>query len=265
VSIDSTALIGATVHVTELSAGTSAPMGKDLKNSCPTGKQSGSAYLYQRVESCPHCIPTWTQITKFTPLDGLDIPMDAADFGRSVRFASDDDHARRIVVVGSPGFNQESGKVYIFHFVQGLWVLLDSLTDQDWNNDKMVGNRFGASLDANLDTIIVGSPGYSDNRGAVYCFRKSKNGKPYLSSQKILGPVELVTGDNFGHSVSLSGNRAVICAPGKTGPAIHIGNEANIKTQAGACYVYSRKGNEYSFHFDQQLTPSNVLPGDRFG
>ncbi|KAL7469376.1 hypothetical protein ACHAXS_009639, partial [Conticribra weissflogii] len=265
VTIDSSALIGATVHVKELRAGTSAPMGKDLNNSSPTGKQSGSAYLYQREESCPHCIPTWTEIMKVTPLDGLDPPMDAADFGRSVKFASDNDQARHIAVVGSPGFNQESGKVYIFHLVQGLWVLLDSLTDHDWNNEEIVGNRFGASLDVNLDTIIVGSPGYSGGRGAAYCFRKSENGKPYLSSQKILGPAELIMGDNFGHSVSLAGKRAVICAPGKTAPAIHIGNISNMKTQVGACYVYSRKGNEYPFQFEQQLTPSNILPGDQFG
>jgi hypothetical protein len=73
--------------------------------------------------------------------------------------------------------------------------------------------------------------------------------------------------DQFGHSISLSGNKAVICAPYKSSPTIHIKppQRDTPSEHAGACYVYSRKDHTSAFHLEQQLVPSNILAQDRFG
>jgi hypothetical protein len=248
-TVDGTDLENALISVVELRAGTVAPMGTDLSHSHSTGKQSGAAYLFQRRTQCSFCDPTWFETMIFTPLNGFDDPMDAAEFGASTKFVHD--HYRHMAIIGSPGYYSRSGKVYVFSLVQGSWLLTDSLTDENWNLNNTLGGGFGTSLDADSDTILVGAPGYSDETGAVYVFRRSDKGlQPFLASQVIYGPEDISEGDRFGHSLSLSGNKAVICAP---------------YNSIGTCYVYSRVDKFSAFMFDQQLVPSNAVPGDRFG
>ena len=264
--VDSSNLIDASITVLESRSGTNSPMGKDLSHSYPTGKQAGSVYLFQRNQACNTCSAIWTQTMKLTPVIGLDDPTDAARFGQSVIFVPTTDSSAALVIVGSPGFNHESGKVYIFHYSQGSWTLLHSLTDSNWNHDNINGGLFGSSIHVDGDTVLVGSPGYSNGRGAVYVFRRSHDGKHFLASQAMYGPSDVEAGDNFGHSISLSKNKAVICAPYKSVEAIQVlSSKPKITPSAGACYVYSRNHEASSFHFDQQLVPSNVLPRDRFG
>jgi len=263
--VDSSTLVDASITVSESRSGTNSPMGKDTSHSHPTGKQAGSVYLFQRNQACNICSPIWTQIMKFTPLTGADHPTDAARFGHSVIFVPETESSAALAIVGSPGYNRESGKVYIFHHSQTSWMLFDSLNDSNWNHDDIKGGRFGSSIHVDGDTILVGSPGYSNGRGAVYVFRRSHDGKHFLASQAIYGPNDVKEGDNFGHSLSLSEHKAVICAPYKSVEAIQVLGEPKLTPSAGACYVYSRKHEASTFHLDQQLVPSNVLPRDRFG
>lgn len=167
ITVDASNLIGASISIHEHRPGTVAPMGKDLNNSQPTGKQSGSAYLFASSLSCRYCDPVWTQVMKFTPMDGMDSPTDTAEFGQSSVFVPGADPTSHLVMISSPGFFHAMGKVYIFHVVQSSWVLLDSLTDQNWNHGRIKGGRFGGSLDADNDTVLVGSPGHSNGKGAV--------------------------------------------------------------------------------------------------
>lgn len=256
-SVDSSNLVGASIIVTETRSGTNSPMGRDLSQSHPTGKQAGSVYLFQRNQACNTCPPSWNQVMKITPLTALDNPMDAARFGHSVVFIPETDSSAALAIIGSPGYNHESGKVYIFHHSQGSWMLFNALTDSNWNHDDTKGGRFGSSIHVDGATILIGSPGYSNGRGAVYVFRRSQDGKHFLASQEICGPSDGEEGDNFGHSISLSQHKAVICAPYKSWSKLTPGT--------GACYVYARKNVASNFHFVQQLTPSNILPRDRFG
>ncbi|KAL7554992.1 hypothetical protein ACHAWF_018570 [Thalassiosira exigua] len=265
-TVDTSNLGGASIVVSEVRVGTRAPMGNDLVNSEPTGKQSGSAYLFKRNQSCSYCEPVWNQLMKFTPMDGLDNPTDAAQFGWSSVFLPGIDEADSLAIVGSPGFHHGSGKVYLFHInTAGSWLLLDSLSDRNWNHDRVRGGRFGTSLAAMDDTVLVGAPGHSNGKGAVYVFRRSAKGKPFLASQAIYGPDDLKEGENFGHSIALFDNKAVICAPLKTTDAIHIGTSPQGAAQVGACFVYMATSSDSGFLLDQQLVPSNVLPFDRFG
>ena len=264
-SVDNSNLVDASVSVTETRSGTNSPMGKDLNHSHPTGKQAGSAYLFQRDQACNICPAIWTQTMKFTPIMGLDDPTNAARFGHSVIFVPETEFSTKLAVIGSPGFNYESGKVYIFHHSNGSWLLRDTLTDSNWNHDNTNGGRFGSSIAVEGNTILVGSPGYSNGRGAVYVFRRSYDGRHFLGSQAIYGPSDLEKDDNFGHSLSLSQHKVAICAPHKSAETVQVSSVIKATPNAGACFVYSRKNEASTFHFDQQLIPSNILPKDRFG
>jgi hypothetical protein len=265
-TVDASHLNGASISVIEHRPGTVAPMGKDLDHRHPTGKQSGSAYLFKRHQSCGYCAPAWNQIMKFTPMNGFDHPTDGANFGQSTKFVPGADRTRTLAIIGSPGFFHDSGKVYIFNVVQGSWLLLDSVTAKNWNHNGIEGGRFGSSLDADSDTILIGSPGHFNGKGAAYVFRRSEKGRQsFLASQVIYGPDDLSEGDQFGHTISLSDNKAVLCAPHKTNIAVHVDMLLSQTEKVGACYVYSREDKFSDFKLDQQLVPSNILPGDRFG
>ena len=261
-TVDFSNLNGAVMSLIEHRPGTVAPMGTDLTHSNPTGKESGAAYLYRRNQACSYCTAVWGQVIKFTQLNGFDHPMDGAQFGRTSKFVLSADHTKQLAIIGAPGFLHDSGKVYIFHEVMGSWLHLNSITDKNWNHNGIRGGRFGSSLDADADTLLVGSPGHANGNGAVYVFRRSEEGhQQFRASQVIYGPDDLRADEQFGHSLSLSINKAVICAPYKKTSDICLPQTL----QTGACYVYSRVDKFSDFTLDQQLEPSNVVSGDRFG
>ena len=68
-------------------------------------------------------------------MEGLENPTDAAEFGWSSVFVpGDEETSSNLAVIGSPGFNNE-GKVYVFNYIQSTWMLLDALTDKNWNHE----------------------------------------------------------------------------------------------------------------------------------
>lgn len=171
---------------------------------------------------------------KFTPLNGLDDPTDAAEFGRSaIAVHGTTWLASTVVIIGSPGYNFQSGKVYIFHQYETSWSMLDTLTDMNWNHGGEIGGRFGHSIASDGETILVGAPEYK-GKGAVFVFRRSQAGKQYLASQAIFDP-EGLEADRFGHSLSLFGNKVVICAPGKATEAVHLPLRQAAKGRTGSC------------------------------
>jgi hypothetical protein len=73
---------------------------------------------------------------------------------------------------------------------------------------------FGSSvaIDGDGHTILVGSPVHLDNRGAVYVFTRRRT---TWSQTAELSPSDLVVGDTFGTSVTISadGRTAAVGAP----------------------------------------------------
>uniref|UniRef100_A0A7S4JS32 Calx-beta domain-containing protein n=1 Tax=Odontella aurita TaxID=265563 RepID=A0A7S4JS32_9STRA len=267
-SVDSSQLTGGKVIVKENRKGTRAFMGVDFERTKPSGKQAGCAYLFQRNSLCEFCPFHWSQLKKLTPVDGMDIPMDSAEFGWAVSTSQINSGAQQIVAIGSPGALNERGAVYLF---RGLptsteWVFENMLTSTVWT-PRTPGDRFGENVLVEGDTILVSAPGYASNRGIVFVFIRSSYGISYLSSQAIHGPTSLSVGDKFGQSIALSGNRAVLCAPGKDDNVIHTGTSpgTSTTTDSGACYVYSRGDIHDSFELFQQLKASNLKARDQFG
>jgi hypothetical protein len=139
------------------------------------------------------------------------------------------------------------------------------------------GDDFGWSVAVSGDTVLVGAEqessaatGVNGNQadntaaqaGAAYVFVRSGT---TWSQQAYLKASNTDAADNFGMSVAISGDTAVVGAPGEASAATGVdGNQADDSaTFAGAAYVFARSGMTWS----QQayLKASNTNADDSFG
>ena len=117
-------------------------------------------------------------------------------------------------------------------------------------------DQFGFSGALSGDTLAVGAVGEAgDNNlkpaaGAVYVFTSNN------TQQALLRAVNADPGDQFGFSVSLSGDTLVVGAVGEAG-------DNNLEANAGAVYVFTRSNGIWT----QQayLKAANADSGDQFG
>lgn len=130
---------------------------------------------------------------------------------------------------------------------------------------------FGSSVAISGDTLVVGAVGddsgdmadpadnSAEHAGAGYVFVRS-NGR--WVQQAYLKASNPEAGDNFGTSVSISGDTIVVGAEGEDGNRVD-GESDNSASEAGAAYVFVRSGTTWS----QQayLKASNAESGDHFG
>lgn len=151
----------------------------------------------------------FNETQKLLALDGA-----AGDwYGWSVAIDGD------IAVVGSPRDDDKtsaSGGVYIYeHQIDGSWVEIAKLLASDGNDDEL----FGLSVDISGDKIIVGAYNLGNVNGniggAAYIFERQIDGS-WIEVAMLTVPF-LLFDDAFGNSVSISGNTAVVGAPGANG------------------------------------------------
>ena len=155
--------------------------------------------------------------------------------------ASYDDHAGGI----------DAGSAYVFVRSGSVWTQQAKLTASDAAAD----DYFGVSVSISGDTAVVGASLHDHAGGAAagsaYVFVNS-NG--IWTEQAKLTASDAAAGDNFGYSVSVSGDTAVIGAYGDD----HAG-----KTDAGSVYVFVRSGGIWTHQ--AKLTASDAGASDRFG
>jgi len=239
IEIDQNNLIGGNIEVAEFRKGTRTLSGSSL------GIQSGAVYVFERRKLCNFCPYLWHETKKLTMLDCSEEPQGSEEFGWSVAVQN------RTVFVGAPGFENNTGKVFNFSVDdENKWECQET----GWGETP--GDHFGYSVAVNSeDTLLVGSPGNSTSTGSVTVFRRHPISQQTLLSQKIVQPTHNV-GALFGHTLSLSVNEAIICAP----------NEAHESTgDNGACFIYERNSELHQFQVKQKLIASNTKKHDRFG
>jgi len=209
------------------------------------GSNSGSAYVFVRSGS------TWSQQQKVTALD-FTLPTDLLDgastdnFGESVSISGD------TAVVGArfddDGANA-SGSVYVFVRSGGTWLQQQKLNA----SDAAEGDYFGSSVSLSGDTVIIGARGDNDpgtDIGSAYIFVRS--GGTWTQQQKLTASDGAV-GDEFGYSVSLSGDTVVIGARW----------DDDAGGNSGSAYVFVRSGGTWTQQ--QKLTANDAAGGDLFG
>lgn len=126
------------------------------------------------------------------------------------------------------------------YFTLSLFITPSAIAE--WNEWSKIlpttghlGDRFGESADISTNVAIIGAP-HEDrwttlSVGAAYIFRKT--GKGWVQEQR-LQPSDIGGGDEFGYSVSISGDVAIVGAPG--GIDSHTG---------GVAYIYEFNGTSW--------------------
>ncbi len=192
--------------------------------------------LAKGVQQTPeHSIITsdWQQIAKIQASDAANESI----FGYSVGISGD------YVVVGE-GFNSLNGTAYIFQRDGTDWLQQAKLTA----SDPTVGKNFGQSVAIDGDTAIIGAPGDNEWTGAAYIF--TRTGTTWTQQAKLTA-VGGIVADEFGFSVALSGDTAVIGAS-------YAGNG-----WSGFAYVFTRSGTTWTQQ--AELSASDGQPEDQFG
>ena len=166
-------------------------------------------------------------------------------FGRSVAISGD------TVLVGAfhddVGFlNADQGSAYVFRRNGTEWTFEQQLTADDGGASDL----FGVSVALSGDTALVGIAANA-GLGAAYVFVRS--GTTWTQQQK-LTPGDNAAGDNFGTTVALGPDTAIIGS---------LADDVGGNVDQGSAYVFTRSGTIWSEQ--QKLTASDGAAGDLFG
>jgi len=223
---------------------------------CASGGDCGSAYVFRYDPTQQMCGGWWCEEQKLTASDGA---MNDR-FGESVSLSGD------TALVGADlddcAAGIDCGSAYVFRFDGGSWVEEQKLTA----SDAGANNQFGWTVSVRGDMAVVGSP--DDNCaagascGSVYVYRF--NGTNWVEEQK-LTPTDAGVGDDFGFSVSVSGDSVVVGA--------YLDDDAG--SDSGSAYVFNVIGTccisngscEAAGNCRENITPSacQALGGRFFG
>ncbi len=210
------------------------------------GANSGAAYVFQRNQGGAD---NWGDVTKLTASDAEFGSEFGDKFGISVAVSGD------TIIVGTlvqDSFDLRRGAAYIFQRNQGgagNWGEVKRITSSgseshDW---------FGWSVGVSGDTAIVGAR--FEEAGAAYVFQRDQGGADNWGEVTKLTASDAQARDNFGISVAIGGDTAVVGINEDAGPI-----------RAGAAYIFERdQGGADNWGEVSQITASDAGPGDDFG
>jgi len=206
------------------------------------GQNSGAAYIFVKDNT-----GNWVQQSKLIPDDlkeGLGFGFDVAIYG---------DYA----IVGALDFSTNiniTGNAYIFHKNKGgqnNWGQVKKITA----SGNEIGNWFGYSVDIDDGIVIVGAWKSSlngDNSGLAYIYEKNNGGNDNWGQLKVLKPEGLDANFNFGYSIDIDQDKAIIGATG-----------ADLK---GSAYIFQKdKGGSNNWGELLKLKPDNGKFNDNYG
>ena len=210
------------------------------------GINAGAAYLFERQSD-----GTWKEVQKLQASDRRG----GSDFGRSLSLSGN------FVIVGAPYQDtgaRNAGAAYLFErqsealqTSDGTWKEVQKLQA----SDRQRSDLFGWSVSISGNLAIVGAP-FEDtggtNAGAAYLFERQGDGT-WKEVQKLQAK-DRQAHDQFGYSVSISGNRAIVGAD--------IKNSGG--TYAGAAYLFERLS-DGTWKETQKVQGHDTQAGDKFG
>lgn len=227
-------LFGFAVAISENTLAVGAPLDDES-----AGADAGAVYVYTRSGV------SWSLQQRLVASDvtGND------QFGRSVAIDGD------TLVVGaqlddSTG-NNNSGAAYVFQRTAGVWGTPQRLLA----SDASPGDYFGASAAISGDRLVIGAERADSpnvDAGAAYAFARDANGN-WAQQSKLL-PAAGNADDNFGISVSISGNTIIVGQP-------YLG--AGSGSNKGSASVFTESAGSWSFQ--ATLAASDGAADDYFG
>ena len=192
----------------------------------------GSAYIFKRDGA------SWTQQAKLLASDGAYDD----EFGYSVSINGD------YAIIGASYDNDNgfcSGSAYIFKRDGTSWTQQAKLLA----SDGIPYDEFGISVSIDGDYAIIGADGHMKDflNGSAYIFKR--DGTNWNEEAKLLAS-DGEEDDEFGYSVSINGDYAIIGAPCD-----------NI--YKGSAYIFKRDGTNWNE--EAKLLASDGAPEDCFG
>ncbi len=208
--------------------------------------EAGSAYIFKNNEG------TWSQVQKIVASDrsandwfstSLSISGDYAIIGAE----REDENATGGITIS------EAGSAYIFKNNAGTWSQVQKIVAPE----RGIRDRFGFSVSISENYAIVGAyredediteGNYLENAGAAYIFKNNEG--TWSQAQKIVA-ADREDEDNFGWSVSTSGDYAIIGAHNED----HDTTGTNYLNRAGAAYIF--KVSEGTWYEAQKVVASD--------
>jgi len=180
------------------------------------------------------CVATTTALVHAQCVIEENQPIIGSDTGSGDQFGSSVAMSGELAVVGAPFDATERGSVYVFRLENGLWVQEQKLMALDPDTF----GYFGASVDIDGDTLIVGAPDndffvgplFVEDAGEAEVFRRIAPGD--WVREATLQASNTAEMREFGQSVALEGEVAVISAD-RAFPQLS-------DPSAGAAYVFRR-------------------------
>ncbi|RKY52693.1 MAG: hypothetical protein DRP93_07720, partial [Candidatus Neomarinimicrobiota bacterium] len=176
------------------------------------GTDSGKVYFFSNSNDQYN-----SYIRLSTPALGAD-----SHFGWSIATGFDYNEHSPYIVVGAPGF-QGKGAAFLYKKIGEQYLYSATLTA----SDGLSGDRFGTSVSAYGDYIIVGAPENDSSEtdaGSTYLFKNNGNGI-FTEIEKI-SAADASRGNAFGRSVSLSQTHAI------------VGSDDVPNSSQGSAYIY---------------------------
>ena len=122
-------------------------------------------------------------------------------------------------------------------------------------SDRQTQDRFGASVAISVDTLVVGAnmddTGANSEQGSAYVFVRTDTS--WVEQQKLTAS-DGAADDQFGSSVSISGNTVIVGAPL---------DDVGANADQGSAYVFVRAGTSWTQQ--AKLTASDGAASDNFG
>ncbi len=181
-----------------------------------------------------------------------DIKLMAADAGANMYFGKSVGISGDYIIVGAhfdDAWGDGTGAAYLFKRNAAIWI----------EHQKLVASNvqpldyFGVSVDIFGDFAIVGAwgvDGAGSDRGAAYIFI---NNAETWSEHLILTAPDGEDGDEFGKSVSISGDFAIVGS--------HLEDDGG--TEAGAAYIY--RGYAVAWAYVDKIGALDADADDEFG
>ncbi|KAA3649812.1 MAG: hypothetical protein DWP95_01825 [Proteobacteria bacterium] len=147
---------------------------------------------------------------------------------------------------GNDEIGNYAGAAYVYEFNGTDWSQMDKLTA----NDGAAYDYFGGAVSLSGNTAMVGARGENSLTGAVYIFEF--NGLNWVQIDKLTAN-DAASGDEFGSSISLQGDRVLIGAP----------RDDDNAYNSGTVYIFEFNG--LSWNQAGKLLPDNTVFEELFG
>ncbi len=215
---------------------------------------AGAAYIFKNIDE------TWTEVQKIVASDRALYD----GFGNAVAISGD------YAVVGAYAEDHDTtggayfltaGAAYIFKNNEGTWSEVQKIVA----SDRGTIDKFGFSVAISGDYTLVGAIGedhdtsggtYLNAAGAAYIFKNNEG--TWSEVLKIVASDRGVE-DEFGHSVAISGDYAIIGALKED----HDTVGGTYHDDAGSAYIF--KHNDGIWQEAQKVVASDRWSGDEFG